>query len=179
MLDYPAEHLFVPLDLQSIHIVGYADAAFANNGDISSQLRFIELLKYKYENAYIIHYVSWKCKRVTRSVLGAEVYAFSHCLDFVLVLVLDLSSILSRKVSTVVFKDSRCLFTAAKKRPLIDIAAIRENYSIGDLTNVAHVASRYNLANAFTEASADRTILRNVMKTGRLDHPVNQCILPQ
>ncbi len=115
MLHDPAELLFVPLDSQSIHIVGYADAAFANNSDMSSQLGFIVLLKDKYDNASIIHYGSWKCKRVTRSVLGAEVYAFSNCLHFVLVFAHDLSSILSRKVFTVVFTDSKCLFDTITK----------------------------------------------------------------
>ncbi len=80
---------------------------------------------------------------------------------------------LYRKVATVVFTDSKCLFdsitklsTVSEKRLLIDIAAIRENYFNGDLTNVADVASRYSLANAFTKAGADRTMLRDVMKTG-------------
>ncbi len=36
----------------------------------------------KNDHAAIIHYGSWKCQRVTRSVLGAEVHAFSHCLLF-------------------------------------------------------------------------------------------------
>ncbi len=115
-------------------MVGYADAAFANNADLSSQLGFIVLLKDKNDSQAIIHYGPWKCQHVTRSVLRAEVYAFSHCLDFVLVLTHDLSSMLGRKVSTVLFTDSKCLFdtitklsTVAEKRLLIDIAAIREN----------------------------------------------------
>ncbi len=52
----------------------------------------------------------------------------------------DLFFIQSRKVSTVVFTDSKCLFDtitklSTEKRHLIDIAAIRENYSNGDLTH--------------------------------------------
>ncbi len=44
------------------------------------------------------------------SVLGAEIYAFSHCLDFTIALSHDLSVILGRKVKTVMFTDSKCLF---------------------------------------------------------------------
>ncbi len=77
------------------------------------------------------------------SVLVAEVHAFSHCLNFVIALAHDLSAILQRKVSLVVFTDSKCLFdtitklsTVSEKRFLIDIAAIGEAYTTGDLTNV-------------------------------------------
>ncbi len=34
----PAEILYLPLDLDSVYIVGYADASFAKNADLSSQL---------------------------------------------------------------------------------------------------------------------------------------------
>ncbi len=93
---------------------------------------------------------------------------------------------LRQKVSTVLFKDSKYLFdtitklsTFAEKRLLIDIAAIRENYSNSDLSNVAHVASIYILANLFAKQSADSAMLRDVMAKGRLVHPVNRWILPQ
>ncbi len=114
-------------------------------------------------------------------MLGAEVHAFSHCLYSVLALSHDLSAILQRKAPTVIFTDSKCLFdtitklsTVSEKRVLIDISAIREAYSNGDLTNVAHVASKYNLADTFTKSNADTTMLRQLMQTGTLNHPVNQ-----
>ena len=180
-------HIVLPkLDLKSLYVVGYADAGFANNRDLSSQLGFIVLLKDKADNAAIIHYGSWKCHRVTRSVLGAEIYAFSHCLDFVLALAQYLSTILKRKVKTVMFTDSKCLFdtitklsSVSEKRLLIDIAAIRETYSNGDLSNVAHVASAHNLANVFTKFKADSTMLNGLMASGNLTHPISQWILPQ
>ncbi len=56
MLHDPAELLFIPLDLQSIHIMGHVDAAFANNAEMSSQLGFIVLLEDKYDNASIINF---------------------------------------------------------------------------------------------------------------------------
>ncbi len=73
----PAEMIFLPLDLSCLYVVGYADAAFANNADLSPQLGFIALLKDKNDNAAIIHYGSWKCQRVTRRFFGAENTRFS------------------------------------------------------------------------------------------------------
>ena len=63
------------LDIDSIYIAGYADAGFANNEDLASQLGFIIMLKDEHNNTATIHYGSWKCHRVTRSVLDAEIYA--------------------------------------------------------------------------------------------------------
>ncbi len=75
--------------------------------------------------------------------------------------------------------DNITFSTVSEKRLLIDIAAIREAYTNGDLTNVAHVASEFNLAIVFTKANADTTMLRELTSTGKLTHPINQWIIPQ
>ncbi len=97
-----AEILYLPLDIPSVPVVGYADAFFASNFYISSQLGRIALLKDKTDTAAIFYYEPWKCQRVTRPELGAEVHAFSLGLDFISQ---DLSTILQRKVSSAVFTD--------------------------------------------------------------------------
>ena len=64
--------LFFPkLDLGSVKIVGYSDASFAGNKDFSSQPGMVALLVEKHNKACVVHYASWKCRRVTRSVLAA------------------------------------------------------------------------------------------------------------
>ena len=57
---------------------------------------------------------------------------------------------------SVMFTDSKSLFdtitklsTIAEKRILIDVAAIRQSYSTGELTNVAHVLFKYNICKSF------------------------------
>ena len=103
------------LDMSSVYIAGYADAGFANNKDLPSQLGFIVLLKDVNDNSTIMHYGSWKCHRVTRSVLGAEFCAFSHCLDYLLTLSYDLLETLGRRVKAVMFSDSKSLFDTITK----------------------------------------------------------------
>ena len=173
--------IFKPLDLSSLYIAGYADASFANNHDLSSQLGSVIILKDKYDNATIIQYGSWKCHRVTRSVLGAEIYAFSHTMDFVLALSNDLSKILSRKVRNVVYTDSKSLFdtitklsTISEKRILIDIADIHQSYTERKLSNVAPILSQHNIADSFTKENADTTLMYTLIKSGKLSHPINQ-----
>ncbi len=48
--------VYLPFDLHSTYTVGFADVAFANNADNSSQLCFIVLLKDKNDHTAIIHY---------------------------------------------------------------------------------------------------------------------------
>ena len=50
--------LFPKLDVESVKIVGYSDASFAGNKDLSSQLGVFILLVDKYEKACVIHYAS-------------------------------------------------------------------------------------------------------------------------
>ena len=173
------------LDIDSIYFAGYADAGFANNEDLTFQLGFIVMLKDKHNNAAIIHHGSWKFYRVTRSVLGAEIYAFSQCLDFVIALSHDSPTIVQRKVKTVTFTDSKSLFdtitklrTVSEKRLLIEIVSIGESYTNADLSNVAHISSKHNIVNVFTESKAEKTILCTTMKTRKHSNPISQWILP-
>ena len=66
------------------------------------------------------------------------------------------------------------LSTVSKKHLLIDVAAIREIYTNGDLSNVAHVASKHNLANIFTKEKGGSTILHDLMTQGKCTHPDTQ-----
>ncbi len=59
----------------------FIDASFAGNPNMSSQLGFFTVLIDCDNNANIIHWGSVKSKRITRSVLAAELYAMVHCFD--------------------------------------------------------------------------------------------------
>ena len=72
---------FLPLHLDSLCIAVFVDAGFEANPDSSSQLGFIVTLMYKHGYANIIHYGSLKSKRVTRSVLAAELFAMVYGFD--------------------------------------------------------------------------------------------------
>lgn len=148
--------VILPLDLDSVHITGYADASVANNLDLS-------LLNgnnngAESNGAATVVYGSWKFRSVTRSVLGAEVYAFSHCMDYVPAITQDLKSMLGRKIRSIIFTDSKNIFdiitklrTIAEKIIIIDVASLRKNYSTAEFTIVDDVLSMYNIANRFTK----------------------------
>ena len=75
-------HLKFPsLERDDVRIVGYSDAAYANNRDLTSQLGRIILLMDKSNNAIPVSFKSYKSRRVTRSVLAAEAIAFADMFD--------------------------------------------------------------------------------------------------
>lgn len=72
------------LNRDSLRIIVHADASFANLTDFRTQLGFVVLLSNHTRRVNWLHYRSYKCKRVVRSVLGGETHAFAghrifHC----------------------------------------------------------------------------------------------------
>lgn len=70
------------LDPVSVWLIAISDGSFANIPDLLSQLGHIILQTGKSDNAIIIPSAFYKSKRIVRSVLGAESYAFADCLNF-------------------------------------------------------------------------------------------------
>jgi hypothetical protein len=69
------------LDVNSLQLLAFIDASFANNKDLSSQIGFILVLTDASKKANIVHWSSVKCKRVTRSVLASKLYGMAHGFD--------------------------------------------------------------------------------------------------
>jgi hypothetical protein len=69
------------LDANTIQLVVFTDASFANNKDLSLQIGYVIVLADATKKANIIHWSSIKCKRVTRSVLALELYIIAHGFD--------------------------------------------------------------------------------------------------
>jgi hypothetical protein len=57
------------------------DASFANNKDLSLQIRYILVLADALNKANIVYWSLIKCKRVTRSILASELYRMAHGFD--------------------------------------------------------------------------------------------------
>ena len=72
---------YIKLDMASTRVVGFSDAAFANNDDYSSQLGLIIIFADSDNIAVIISYISYKSRRVIRLILVAEVISFADLLD--------------------------------------------------------------------------------------------------
>ena len=69
---------FVKLDVNTLQLLVFTDASFANNKDLSSQIGYVIVLADATKKANIVHWSSIKCKRVTRSVLASKLYGMAY-----------------------------------------------------------------------------------------------------
>jgi len=106
---------FPKLDVSSIRIVGYSDAAFANNHDLSSQLGRIIMLIDDNGLAIPVAFKSYKSRRVTRLVLSAEVIAFADLFDDAFAIRSQVEEALRRGVAPHLLTDSKSLFDIISK----------------------------------------------------------------
>ena len=168
---------------ESLRIKVYADSSFANNRDNSSQIGYIILLVDKFANCNILHYSSHKSRRVTRSVLGAELYAFADSFHVAYMLKHDLQSIMKRHIPLTMLTDSKSLFnvitkcsSTSEKRLMIDICALREAYASQEISDVGFIATKNNPADAFTKVTKCQA-LQHIVSTGSCDLPIEQWVI--
>jgi hypothetical protein len=176
--------LFQNLNTNTLRIVAYSDASFANNADLSSQLGFVIFLSDASRKCNVINYRSYKSRRVTRSVLVGEILAFADAFDCAYTLRKDIEQMLGRKVPLSLLTDSKSLFdiitnssSTLEKRLIIDVAAARESYANEELTDIGLIRGEDNPSDAFTsDSSAARKMLETILASGSLDHPIVQWI---
>lgn len=152
---------FVPLDDASLRLMVFADASFATNADLSSQLGFVICLADKFNKANVLHYTSVKSKRVTRSVLAAELFAAVAAFDYSSTLRGTINEVFGRIIPLVLFTDSKSLYdclvginSTTEKRLLIDLCMLRQSYELREITEVVWIPSHQNPADGMTKDNA-------------------------
>ena len=122
---------FVKLEKNTLQLLVFTDASFANNKDLSSQISYVLVLTDKYRSANILHWSSTKCKRVTRSVLASELYAMAHGFDIAAATKSTIDKALQINLPLILCTDSKSLYdclvklgTIAEKRLMIDIMCL-------------------------------------------------------
>ena len=173
------------LDKESLEVIGFSDASFAANADMSSQLGYICLLgDRKSDNVIPIFYKSYKARRVTRSVMTAETIAFSDLFDCAFTLATELKRMLPGvRIPVKLFTDNKSLFDViskgtrtSEKRLMLDIAAAREGFSTRAISDIGLVRSDLNLADGLTK-TMNQAMLLKVMKLGKLSRRAEQWII--
>jgi Reverse transcriptase (RNA-dependent DNA polymerase) len=163
---------FYPLKMEKLQLVTFADASFATNRDHSSQLGLVLTLSDS-DQYSIVHYTSTKCKRITRSVLAAEVYGFVAALDIAIAMRTTVETFRESTTPLLICTDSNSLFecltrlgTTMEKRLMIDVFALREAYECRQITEIRWIAGSTNPADALTKKRACKA-LEDLITTGK------------
>lgn len=168
---------FVKLDRNSLRLLLFTDAAFANNSDLCSQMGYILLLADASNKCNIVHYGSLRCRRVTRSVMAAELLSLVYGFDSAYIVKHTLDSCLKEKIPLHVYTDSRTVFnTIAKtsstleKRLQIDAHSLRQSHKNGEITTLAWIPGNINPADGLTRAKLlpETHPLRKVLETNTI-----------
>lgn len=149
---------YVPLDQESLQLMLFTDASFANCANLKSQIGFILVLADKFGSANIIHYGSSRCRRVTRSVMAAEIHGLIYGFDNAYVVGEMLHEILEKKIPINGYVDSRTLFNVVakssatlEKRLQIDVHALREATENKELNTLSWIPGNENYADGLTK----------------------------
>jgi hypothetical protein len=125
----------VKLAKESLRLIVFTDASFANNRDLSSQIGYVLVLVDGTRHANIIHWSSTKCKRVTRSVLASELYSIAYGFNIGALVKSIINRALEMELLLVVYMDSKSLYkclvklgTTREKRLIIDVICLCQAY---------------------------------------------------
>lgn len=122
-----------PVDLESIRVLIYANAPFANNAYHSTELGYLFVLTDDSSRDISVYFSSFKSLRVVRSVLGGDLYALTDVANLAIVLRRYMSVAPSRDVLVAFLRESLSFFNVVirpstittAKRLIIDIASMR------------------------------------------------------
>ena len=131
---------YVKLDQDTLQLVVFTDSSFANNKDLSSQIGYVICLADATKKAKIIHWSSLKCKRVTRSVLAAELYGMAHGFNIGAVI-------------------------KATSGKILDLC---QSYARREITEMKWIHGHHNPADSMTKAKPS-SALKTVIDTNRIN----------
>lgn len=155
------------IGLETLHLVVFSDSSFTTNGDSSSQLGFTVLLVDGSGNACVVLFASSKSKRVFRSVLGAEIFAFADGADEALILMHDLRYMLKEEVPLKALTDSSSLFSIiirstsiTERRLMIYLQAAREAFDRSDIAEIGWIERARNISYSLTKPAPCDSMLQ-------------------
>lgn len=172
-LSHPNRGLrYSPLDVDSVHMPVYADASFATNDYLTSQLGYLVLLCDASNRYHVLDYSSRKSRRVVRSIMGGELYAFTDAFDISRTLLIDVRNAIRKPILLHMFTDSKQVFDVVTrgKRPTerrlaIYVSAVREAYTKREIGRVGLVRGKDNPADSLSKTVSNNGLAKLLEKS--------------
>lgn len=143
---------------------------------------FIIVVKDKNNRVNILLWSSTKCKRVTRTVLAAGLYALVNGFNTAVTIKSTLESILDMKLPLITCTDSKSLYdclvrlgTTRKKRLIIDLMCLRQSYEAREITEIKWIKGHSNSVDAMTKSKCCNA-LKNLLDTNKIENVHNQWV---
>lgn len=175
---------FLKLYIATLKIIGFLDALLAGNRDFTSHFVYIIFISDKTSHAIPLIYKSYIVLRATRSVMGAELIAFSNTIVAAFTLREEFENLHSnlnvpmglltesKTLSDVVSKGTK----TAEKRLMLDVACTPEGFQKMESNDIGFIRSNENLTDGLTEVLKQNKLL-SVMSTCMLNYKVDQWIV--
>lgn len=147
------------------------------------QIGYLSLLCDKNDNCNVIDCAGRKSKRVVRSIMGGELHAFTDAFNADIVLAVDLSRAVERKLPIQMFTDSKQVFdvitrgkSPTEKRLAVDVTAARDAYRRFHIDRVGLVRGEHSRADALSKAK-NNNALQNILANNKNYIPAQEQII--
>lgn len=125
----------------------------------------IILLADKTNASHVLAYSSKKSKRVVRSIMAGEIFAFTIAFDNAFVSRHNIERAIGKPIGLAMFIDSKQLFDAistashtTEKRLMVETSAAREAYNRHEISNVGLIAGADNPSDGLTKVKKCETL---------------------
>ena len=171
------------LDVHNFRLIGFSDASFANNADLSTQLGYVLFLGDSSNRVIPLYFKSYKARRVVNSAMAGEVISFADLFDTASAIASDLNLVLQADVKIQLLTDRKSLFDViskgsrtSQKRTMIEIASAREGFRDRVISDIGFVRSQHNLADALTKPMSQANLISTI-SSGELEVSPDQWII--
>ncbi len=147
----------------------FIDVSFVNNRDTSFQINYVVCLADATNMTNILHWSSFKCKKVIRNVLAAKLYAMIYDFDVRSVLKITFTKMFQIIICLILIIDFKSLYdclirldTIVKKRLMINVIILKQSYERREIIEIKWINDENNLANLMIKTKAFLTLKKMI-----------------
>lgn len=177
--DFKSILRFPALDLTSVKIMTFTDASLGNlNDGVGSTQGVIIWIMDRQGKCCPLFWQAKKIRRVVRSTLAAEALSLQEGLEasfYYRHMLEEILGVPSKSIEIYAFIDNKSVIESVHSTKLvedrrlrIDIAALTEAVTQGDVRKIQWCSGQKQLANCLTKAGANGLCVLKILQTGRM-----------